>query len=115
MKEPKTTATRQFAYFALARVNEDDLDALRTRLKEIDVQTTAVMRGQSQGQEDLPFQNLTTVHYARFVVIDSKQNDGPLLAFSTNYDGPEGDDSCSERKARKRHIEELVSKRVDPV
>ena len=109
VKEPKTTATRQFPYFALARVKKGALAALRTRLKEIDVQTTAVMRGQSQGQVVLPFQNLMTVHYARFVVIGGRQNDGPMLAFSTNYDGPEGDDSCSERTALKRHIEELVS------
>ncbi len=106
MKEPKTTATRQFAYLGLARVKESDLDALRIRLKEIDVQTTSVMRGKSPGQVDLPFQNLTSVHYARFVVI--KRNEVHLLAFSTNYDGPEGEDSCSEGTALKRHIDELV-------
>ena len=82
MKEPKTTATRQFAYLALVRVNEDDLDALRTRLKEIDVQTTAVMWGRTPKQVHLPFQNLITVHYARFVVIDNKRNGGPPYTFT---------------------------------
>ena len=105
MTQPKTTATRQFAYLALASVNEQDLENLRQRLSEIDEQTTDVMRGNTPSQVDLPFHELTTIHYARFVIIES--NGGHMLAFSTNYDGIEGDENCSERVARKLHFAEL--------
>lgn len=105
MTQPKTTATRQFAYLVLASVNEPELENLRQRLSEIDEQTTDVMRGNTPSQVDLPFHELTTIHYARFVIIESKG--GHMLAFSTNYDGIEGDENCSERVARKLHFAEL--------
>ena len=107
MSEPKPTATRQFAYLAIAKVNKDKIDDLQQRLKEINVQTTAVMRGQNPPQVDLPFNKLTSVHYARFVLIENKQTGDPFLAFSTDYDGPEGDDKCSEETAYRIHINEI--------
>ncbi len=106
MSEPKPTATRQFAFLALVKVDKNKIDALKRRLKEINTQTTAVMRGQNSKQ-DLPFNNLTSVHYARFVLIENKQAGDPFLAFSTDYDGPEGDDKCSEEKAYRMHLKEL--------
>src|SRR5262249_40609367 len=48
--------------------------------------------------------------YARFVLLERPAVREPLLAFSTNYDGPEGEDRCPERRAFARHVDELVTK-----
>ncbi len=65
------------------------------------------MRGLEPKTVDLPFQNLKTIHYARFVIIDDSKYGRPQLAFSTNYDGPEGDSTCTESIALRLHLEEL--------
>ena len=56
----------------------------------------------------VPFKKLQTIHYARFVLLEHDSELGPMLAFSTNYDGREGDAACSERAAFALHVAELV-------
>ena len=66
------------------------------------------MQGQPPPGQILPFQVVESLHYARFVVLESDDGSDPLLAFCTNYDGPEGDDRCSRSRARRRHLEDLT-------
>jgi Dyp-type peroxidase family len=107
---PKTTATRQFAGLVLARVDAEKLVGLRALLAEIRTQTLATMHGQPPEQVVVPFHELELVHYARFVLLEGPGVETPLLAFSTNYDGPEGEERCPERRAFERHVDELVTK-----
>jgi Dyp-type peroxidase family len=112
---PKTTATRQFAGLVLARVDPEKLEALRALLAAIRAETVATMRGTPPASALVPFHALELVHYARFVLITRgpSRNDEfsrePLLAFSTNYDGPEGETHCARRRALARHLDELVT------
>ena len=107
---PKATATRQFAGLVLARVDGEKLEALRALLATMRVQTLAMMRGAALDDAVIPFHELTLVHYARLVLLEQPAVHQPQLAFSTNYDGPEGEDRCSQRRAWSHHIDELVSK-----
>ncbi len=107
---PKTTATRQFAGLVLARVDAAKLAELRVLLAEIRAQTLATMRGEPPAAAVVPFHELTLVHYARFVLLEGEFVREPLLAFSTDYDGPEGESHCSAHRARAGHLDELVGK-----
>jgi Dyp-type peroxidase family len=107
---PKTTATRQFAGLVLARVERERCDALRALLAEIRAQTLAGMRGAPSPDAIVPFHALETIHYARFVLLEGEGVKEPLLAFSTNYDGPEGEASVSASRAFSLHVQELVEK-----
>lgn len=107
---PKTTATRQFAGLVLAAVDPAKRDALRSLLAEIRAQTVATMRGAPPLDAIVPFHELETIHYARFVLLDGAGVKEPLLAFSTNYDGPEGEAAASASRAFALHVSELVRK-----
>jgi Dyp-type peroxidase family len=72
------------------------------------------MRGAPEPNQLIPFEALRTIHYARFVVLEHERlTTGPLLVFSTNYDGPEGEDACTRSRALEHHIDELVQKAGD--
>lgn len=68
------------------------------------------MRGRPPAEVTVPFQALTGLHYARFVIVDREPLTAPQLAFSTNYDGPEGESDCSERRARSLHLDALLER-----
>ncbi|HET9956805.1 MAG TPA: Dyp-type peroxidase [Polyangiaceae bacterium] len=105
---PKSTPTRQFAGLVWAPVVEGQLDTLRALLEQITRETQDGMRGRWAASPLIPFSKLQTVHYARFVLIEREPGLGPELIFSTNYDGPEGEESCVESRALALHIDELV-------
>jgi Dyp-type peroxidase family len=114
MYTPKETATRQFDGLVLVHVKPERLAALRSLLAELGEQT--LLRMQQRLAADavrLPFEKLRTVHYARFVLVDRDPSDSlrkvpPMLAFSTNFDGPEGESECSRARALEGHVAELV-------
>lgn len=114
MYTPKETATRQFDGLVLVRVKPDRLRALRELLTRLGEQTLARMEQRIAASEArLPFEELRTVHYARLALIDrdpsrAGEQTAPLLAFSTNFDGPEGEAECSRRRALELHVAELV-------
>ena len=99
----KTTATRQFAMLVLAPVDPGKLAELKELLQEIGRETIAGMAGQPPSKPILSFKDIETVHYARFVLLDQNSRTGPMLAFATDYDGPEGDDKCSQSRAYRHH------------
>jgi Dyp-type peroxidase family len=114
MYTPKETATRQFDGLVLVYVKAGRLEGLRALLAQLGEQTTARMQRRLAAPEArLPFENLRTVHYARLVLVDrdpSRPREAmrPLLAFSTNFDGPEGEAECSRARALDHHVAELV-------
>ena len=86
--------TRQRALTILAEIKQPEVENLRTLLKEIgdDVDDSPI----------IPFAELTTIHYARWVILDGATDAKggvipPQLLLSTNYDAPQD-----------RHLEELV-------
>src|SRR6478752_2156333 len=107
MDTPKTTATRQFDGLVLLRVKPQKLSDLRTLLSEIGRQTILRMQGRLEPEAvKLPFDKLQTVHFARFALIEDP-GEAPLLAFSTNYDGVEGEPECSRERALAFHLAEV--------
>jgi len=104
---PKASATRQFAGLVFTRVDPDKLVELKGILDEVGEQTIALMRGQPAVGALVPFDRLRAIHYARFVLLEHDTERGPQLAFGTDYDGPEGEDDCSESRALRFHLDEL--------
>ena len=104
---PKTTATRQFAGLVFARVDPEKLEALKSILREVGQQTIEQMQGRPQTNAIVPFDQLQSIHYARFVLLEHDPKMGPVLAFGTDYDGPEGEDGCSASRALRFHLDEL--------
>jgi Dyp-type peroxidase family len=104
---PKSSATRQFAGLVFARVHPDKLSELKGILADVSAQTNALMKGQPVAGAVVPFERLKTIHYARFVLLDHDAERGPQLAFGTDYDGPEGEDDCSDSRALRHHLDEL--------
>jgi hypothetical protein len=77
------TVMRQGAFAAVARI--DRLDDLRVELETIQKQVfDGVVRSTQNAL--LPFGDLRTVHFARFVILEAF--DPPLLLFATEYDEP---------------------------
>ena len=107
---PVKTATRQFAGLVLVPVIPERLEALRDLLGLIAEQTTQAMKGGTVPNPIIDFAQLQTIHYARFVLLEKDVEVGPLLAFSTNYDGPEGKAACREPEALRFHTSELALK-----
>jgi|GEM_PF-103167 len=110
-----TAATRQFALLVRAQVEPRKLDQLQTLLGTIAAETATHMRGDDVADPVVPFHQVTTLHFARFVVIADPDHPAatggpPMLLLSTNYDGPEGDPEATERDARSRHLDELVDR-----
>lgn len=105
---PKSTPTLQFAALFLVPVMPASLSKLGVLLEEISKQTIDAMGGTPAAESILPLHSLRGVHYARLVVIEKWAGLGPMLAFATDYDGPEGDASCSEARAFKLHLDELL-------
>ncbi|HYQ43571.1 MAG TPA: Dyp-type peroxidase [Polyangiaceae bacterium] len=107
---PRSTATRQFASLTLAPVVPNQLASLRSLLEQIGDETVQSMQGATLKQAPhIPFKELATIHYARFVLLDAHDGIGPLLAFATDYDGPEGEDQCPESRAFANHLDELLA------
>jgi len=106
---PPTAPTRQFAGFVSVPVIEERRESLRALLAEIDAEASAVMQGRAPERAILPFHALRTVHYLRFVVVEPASEGRALLAFCTDYDGPEGDASCGEADAWHQHIDDLLA------
>ncbi|HVZ34219.1 MAG TPA: hypothetical protein VG963_17450, partial [Polyangiaceae bacterium] len=105
-KSPASTPTRQFAGLVLVPVESGKREQLVALLDQIRRETIAAMRGRAPAQPVLPFQQLESLHYARLVLIDREQQPA-LLAFSTDYDGPEGESGCSESRAWQHHLRDL--------
>ncbi|MCA9704478.1 MAG: hypothetical protein KDK70_01365 [Myxococcales bacterium] len=104
-----SSPTRQFSLTVVVRVRRERLARLRDLLDRIRLETIELMEGRATASS-VPFDAMRTIHYARWVLIDSHRAfmTGPQLVFSTNYDGPVGDDGCSEDEARRRHVAEVV-------
>ncbi len=114
---PPSEPTRQFADLVLARVDPTKLAALQALLEEVNLHTKEQMRGDRYALKLSPFHTIEGLHYARFVLLGAgsvagRQEDvftgDPLLAFTTDYDGPEGKPDCSEDDARALHQRELA-------
>src|SRR5258708_25236409 len=67
---------------ALTLVHPIGADALEGLKKYLDDLGDDVRR-----QTAMPLARLTTVHYARWVVLDAEAGSGALLAFESNHDG----------------------------
>ncbi|HYP91104.1 MAG TPA: hypothetical protein VEQ59_23220, partial [Polyangiaceae bacterium] len=107
MDTPNTAATRQFDGLVLVRVKPTKLSELRALLAAIGQQTLLRMQGRGGPAEvKLPFEKLQTVHFARLVLVEAP-GQAPLLAFSTNFDGVEGEPECSRARALSFHLAEL--------
>src|SRR5262245_54377910 len=77
------TVMRQGAFAAAARI--DRLDELRVELETIQKQVfDGVVRSTQNAL--LPFGDLNTVHFARFVILEAFEP--PMLLFATEYDEP---------------------------
>ncbi|HTV24173.1 MAG TPA: hypothetical protein VMG12_36020, partial [Polyangiaceae bacterium] len=105
---PPTSPTRQFAGLVFVAVIPEQRQTLDALLREVDAETVAAMRGRPPERAIVPFHALRTLHYARFVVIDDAPGRA-WLAFCTDYDGPEGDATCSDAAAWKAHLADLLS------
>ncbi len=108
MSSLPTKPTRQFAFLNLAPIDPEKVGSLRAVLDQVGAETQQAMRGQPPAEPLVPFERLETIHYARFVIVDRDLASGPLLAFSTNYDGPQGEPRCSRRRAYRAHRAELL-------
>ncbi len=104
----KSTATRQFAGLVLVPVDPGQLERLRALLERVNLETIDTMQGRTPPSPIIPFRQLRSLHYARFVLLERDATLGPMLAFSTDYDGPEGEDSCGADRALELHLDELV-------
>ena len=102
---PQSTATAQYACLVLAPVRPEARRELELLLARVSRETIAAMRGQPHADALVPFQRVSGLHYARFVLLDHGGH-GPLLAFATDYDGPEGEPRHP-RDAFDRHLSEL--------
>jgi Dyp-type peroxidase family len=111
---PQRTPTRQFASLVFAKVAKEHVELLRSLLGDIRRETVATMRGappaSGRARPIVPFAAIESIHYARFVLLERDVEGEPWLAFSTDYDGPEGDASCSRSRAFDLHVRELVTK-----
>ena len=79
--------TNQGALTIITKVKPEETEKLRGLLHEIDEDV--------EDNEHVPFKKLTTIHFARFVVVDKSLDDrarlrsvDPFLVFSSNYDEP---------------------------
>lgn len=106
---PPVTATRQFGALVLVPIVPEKRAALGALLAAIDAETIATMQGRPPADAILPLHRLRSVHYARLVVIEPGPGEPGLLSFSTDYDGPEGEATCSETAAWQHHVDELVA------
>ncbi|MBC7923376.1 MAG: hypothetical protein H7Z75_20045, partial [Ferruginibacter sp.] len=84
-----TGYTRQGALTVLARIRPDRVENVRQRLRQISNEAD----GGVEKNPVLPFQEIRSVHFARFLLLEAaKDADGsPVparLVFSTNYDFP---------------------------
>ncbi|MGB1016807.1 MAG: hypothetical protein ACPG4T_21890, partial [Nannocystaceae bacterium] len=107
--ELPSSPTRQFSLTIIVRVRRERLNRLRDELDKIRCETIEVMEGRA-AKASMPFQAMKTIHYARWVLIDHQRAfmTGPQLVLSTNYDGPVGDEHCSEEEALRRHVAEMI-------
>lgn len=85
---------KQHASTVIARLRQESVPGLRVLLDMIDQDI--------ESNSIIPFSRLTTIHFARFVILEASELDGemipPQLSFSSNFDGPLDD-----------HLKELFS------
>jgi len=105
---PSPKPTRQFADLVLAPIDPKQLAALRSCLQKVNEQTIRHMKGGDVPDALIPFHEIAGLHFARFVVLDERVGAQALLAFTTDYDGPEGEPDCSQRRAREAHQQALA-------
>jgi len=107
--ELPSSPTRQFSLTIIVRVRRERLNRLRDELEKIRHETLQLMEGQPV-KPSMPFHAMKTIHYARWVLIDQQRAfmTGPQLVLSTNYDGPVGDEHCSESEALRKHVVEMI-------
>jgi Dyp-type peroxidase family len=108
MTASASTPTRQFAGLIVAPIIPSKHSLLLTLLGDINTETIATMRGNPPARPIIPFHELETVHYARFVVLGQEGEGRARLAFCTDYDGPMGDATCREDAAWAHHLEDLT-------
>lgn len=103
--------TRQYAMAVVVPVKVDLVDQLRKQLSTINEETISRMRGY-ETPTTIPFHEMESVHYARFVLIEASHEHGDpaLLILSTNYDGAIGSSRRNKKRARTAHIDDLVGK-----
>lgn len=95
----------QGALSLVAKVKPDQVQNLRNLLAKM-----VPPHADVESNDIVPFAEITTIHFARFVVVDKSLSEGstlsenvifrkvdPILIFSTNYDGPQS-----------AHIEQMV-------
>jgi len=86
----------QQALTVIVPIIPERLENLRSLLDKINGQTLRQIKDRSVDEEIiLPFEELKTIHFCRFFIIDElKDTEGrlfsPMLAFTTNYDGTLG-------------------------
>jgi Dyp-type peroxidase family len=86
------------------------LGQLSAFLERLRRETLDSMQGSPPEHPLLDWASLRTVHYARFVIVAACERfgTGPLLAFSTSYDGPLGQPHAGRKGAEQAHIRELA-------
>lgn len=112
-RNKRVTMIDQRAYTFIANIIPGHEAELRSKLATIDLQLLQLVLDASQGAI-LPFENLTTIHYSRFIVLDAVPvtEGGPYaakLVFSTNYDGDESSHLSQLATLAKVPLESLFS------
>ena len=104
--------TLQYAMTVVVPVEDDKVAPLRSLLETISEQTVDRMRGGNSSTVLVPFHEVESLHYGRFLLVEksSTHGDPALLELSTNYDGPPGQSQWDEKRARADHLHELVDK-----
>lgn len=102
--------THQYAMTVVVPVADGRFDELRRLLARISDETVSLMQRRPVSQPLFPFEKVGTLHYGRFFLAPAspRHGDPALLVFATNYDGPEGERWRREKRARRRHMDELI-------
>ena len=109
---PSEHATRQFDALFVLPVKPEAAELLRALLQSASQQNVAYMQNpQSKTASLLPFAELDTLHYARLILLADEHGQGPRLVLATDFDGPEGQDKCTQAEAFQGHLRELATSR----
>lgn len=102
--------THQYAMTFVAPVDQTSYQSLSELLEHINQQTIQVMRGAPPSAVVVPFHEVESLHYGRFLLVAAspEHGDPAMLVLSTNYDGPEGAPNRDVEGARARHLKQLV-------
>ena len=107
--------THQYAMTVVVPVEDKDFASLQKLLEKISGQTIAHMQGNLNNDTLVPFHEVESLHYGRFLLVEesTKHGDPALLVLSTNYDGPLEKAERDEKSARAAHLEDLVNETYD--